>query len=395
MMGKNWQMLMTNGRDEQIIYPILERMLTPGEKFTQTIAHLLVYGDYHYGYPFYLASILVALPGRLIYGNVAGEQMQTELLILRQMISVLPMILSAGVLVYLQTRFRRFWISIILFLLILFIPGVVHNNLQWWHPDALTVLSVVLTFFCLDRDDFRFGKWFWLAAVACGMATAIKLVGLFFFLAIAAYLLVGWRKKHISFRRMVLVGLVFVLVMSAVIVLSNPFLFFRGQPETLLHIFQLKSAEIDQGYTQNDPYASQYQKGPQFWEWTLNAWYAPPLVLGFVVVSLLAAILIGKQRRLNWLILAWSLPQSIYLLYFLAPKPDHYWLPVMVPLFSALMTFPEYFVDKLHEKVISYRRILVWVGLFTSLLILAILLILSLRIDVNFWLKCLFFELNI
>jgi hypothetical protein len=32
------------------------------------------------------------------------------------------------------------------------------------------------------------------------------------------------------------------------------------------------------------------------------------------------------------------LPYSVYLLYFVAVKPDHYWLPVFLPLFSCVLT---------------------------------------------------------
>ncbi len=50
--------------------------------------------------------------------------------------------------------------------------------------------------------------------------------------------------------------------------------------------------------------------------------------------SLIAGAAWGQKRLLYLLILTWVVPYSIYLLYFVAVKPDHYWLPVLIPLFS-------------------------------------------------------------
>jgi len=72
----------------------------------------------------------------------------------------------------------------------------------------------------------------------------------------------------------------------------------------------------------------------------LNDWYGHPLFLGFLVLSLIAGCAWGPNRLLNGLILTWIIPFSIYLLYFVAVKPDHYWLPVMVPLFSVALNIP-------------------------------------------------------
>jgi hypothetical protein len=37
------------------------------------------------------------------------------------------------------------------------IRAVVRMNIQFWHPDALSVLAVVVTLFFLERDRLRFG----------------------------------------------------------------------------------------------------------------------------------------------------------------------------------------------------------------------------------------------
>jgi hypothetical protein len=111
---------------------------------------MIIYGDHIYGYPFYFFSFLVLLTYRLVMGEQFFSQMQTNLLILRQFISILPIILSAGFLTYLQTRFRSVWKTFFLFVFLLSMPAIIPQNIQWWHPDALTILFVVLTFFMVQ-----------------------------------------------------------------------------------------------------------------------------------------------------------------------------------------------------------------------------------------------------
>jgi len=49
---------------------------------------------------------------------------------------------------------------------------------------ASRFLFVVFVFFFLDRDELKFGINFRLAALACGLAVATKVLGLFFFATI-------------------------------------------------------------------------------------------------------------------------------------------------------------------------------------------------------------------
>lgn len=324
--------LLESSQDEFVTYPNVLRILTPGETFFDARANLFLYEDYHYGYPFYALSALVLLPVRLIYGDGMAGHMQLNLLLLRQFISLLPMLLAAGLLVYLQTRFQSLFRSVALFLFLLTIRGVVRNHIWWWHPDALTVLAAVLTIFFLDRDRLRFGRNFYLAAAFCGLSVAIKLLGLFFFLTIPAFLLAGLRMKRIRLPNMLLAGTVFVLVMLAATVFSNPFLFSDEQRARMVEIQTEKTQELRYGYAHDDP--TYYAKGPQWWVATLEKWYAAPLFLLFLFGSLVAGCFWGPRQYLHRILLTWVVPYSIYLLYFVAVKPDHYWLPVMLPLFS-------------------------------------------------------------
>src|SRR5512135_383703 len=93
--------------DEAVTYPYVVHMLEPSQDIHELWWRLIIYGDYHYGYPFYLSSFLSLLPLRLATGDLFFANVQLNLLILRQAISVLPIILAAVLLVYLQTRFRK------------------------------------------------------------------------------------------------------------------------------------------------------------------------------------------------------------------------------------------------------------------------------------------------
>ncbi|MDD5368296.1 MAG: hypothetical protein PHQ40_04370 [Anaerolineaceae bacterium] len=337
------QMLKRNSQDEPFTYSFVVEMLTWRGNLKATLWRFFHYADYHYGFPFYGLSALAILPVRLAYGDLYTDHVQLNLWILRQFISVLPMILAVGLLVYLQTRFRSLWKSVGLLLLLLLMRAVVRNNLHWWHPDALSMLTVVLTIFFLDRDRLRFRRNFYLAAITCGLAIGIKLVGFFFVFTLAGYLAIGLFRRILRWPNAVIAGFVFLAVMGASLFLSNIFLLNPGPRQRMIEIQQYKSSELSQGYSHDDPLG--YQKGPQFWEWTVRTWFEYPAFILFLVISLVIGCCFGPNRFTNRLILAWVAPYSLYLLFFVAVKPDHYFVPAMLPLFSAALALPEALPD--------------------------------------------------
>ena len=321
-------------KDEYVTYPIVERMLESSPNLSEAWGRLIIYGDYHYGYLFYFLSMLTLLPLRIIQGADFYNHTEVNILILRQMINVLPMIMTAGVLTYVLTHFRKLWASLFTFLFILTIPAVVRQNMHWWHPDALMMLAIALTFLFLDLDEYRLGKYFHLAAAACGLASAIKMFGIFFFLTIPVYLLLAWRRRGVVFKRIILSGLLYVGIMLIVIVLSNPFLFYKGPREDMLAIQSQKSVELSEGYTHEE--SLYYSLGPEYWRWTLTTYYGDPnfIVLLFWLFSLAGAAI--PDRDIYWLLLAWIVPVGIYLMWFVSPKPDHYLLPLLIPLYATV-----------------------------------------------------------
>ena len=329
--------------DEFVVYPVVERMLESSPNLSEAWGRLIIYGDYHWGYPFFFLSMLTLLPLRIIQGADFYNHTEVNILFLRQMISVLPMILTAGVLTHMLTRFRKLWASLFTFLFVLTIPAVVRNNMHWWHPDALMILAIALTFLFLDLDEYRLGRYFFLAAAACGLAAAIKLFGFFFFLTIPIYLLLAWRRKGAAFKKIILSGLLFVAIMLIVIVLSNPFLFYKGPREDMLATQSYKSLELSEGYTHEE--SLYYSLGPEYWRWTLTTSYGDP---NFIVVLFLLLGLAGTvipDRDIYWLFLAWIVPVGIYLMWFVSPKPDHYLMPLLIPLYATVTSVVEIFTS--------------------------------------------------
>ena len=261
------------------------------------------------------------------------ENISLNMLLLRQFVSVLPMLVAITILVYLQTRFQSYFKSISLFLILLIVPGVVFNNM-WIHPDSLVFLFIVLTFFFLDRDDLQFGKNFYLAALACGLAVATKLIGLFFFLAIPYYIFLGWHKGRIDLRKAVIAAILFVSIMFSVFVLANPFLFWALERHLRLTQSNLHDA-MGSGFIVS------YSDDPLIWLRVFQTWYGLPIFILFAFISTVIGAFKGERRLLNQLILFWSVQFMFYIAFALVIRAKHFPLPILLPVFSAL---PAYFI---------------------------------------------------
>ncbi len=318
--------------DEHIQYPTMLYMLN-GDSLKHTIVHFVLYQYYYYGFPFFASSALVLLPLKLT-NALNSQNVQLAMLLLRQFINVLPMVLAILLMVYTQTKFRSYLTSIVTFIFLLVTAAVVEINL-WWHADSLTVLFVVLVFFFLDRDELKFGVNFWLAAVACGLATATKVLGLFFFIAIPVYILIGIWQKRLLWKRAFLDAPAFVGLLAATIIVSDPFLLIPSQRARMLRFVGLTSTNMTHGYT------LYYVKDAFTWIATLaNITWLPFLI--FIVIVLLLGIWKSSKPVLHILILCWVIPFSFYVLYDLAAQLPHYFLPIMIPLFSCVATAFEF-----------------------------------------------------
>ena len=320
--------------DEFAQYPNAVHMLKAGDTFSQTVHNFFAYQHYYYGFPFYFYSVVVGLlPGKLIQGLAS---VSVSMLLLRQMVSVLPMIAALLLLVYLQTNFDSYLKSVSLFLLLLSVPEVVANDM-WWHPESLVFLFIVLTFFFLVRDNLSVQRDFYIAAVFCGLAVGTKLIGLFFFLTIPAYLLLSWHQKRINVRRGLFAALVFVAVMTATFALSNPFLYWASARQQALTI------QLNQSKSMSSGFVIAYHNQPLSWIPVITGQYGSLAFVLLSLVALLLAVLAKPKRLLNLLIATWAVPFTLYLFLEIVIRPKHFFLPIALPVFSALPAYFEQF----------------------------------------------------
>lgn len=323
--------------DEYAQYPHVIRMLTPGEGLTRTLRNFFIYLHYYYGFPFYFWSALSILPLRLFSTDWPGN---TRIIVctLRQMISVLPMILSAGLLIQITTKFKNLLMAVVLDLLLLTMPAVLQNDF-WWHPDSLTLLFLSLTFFFLDRDRMRCGKNFLFAAAACGAAIGTKYLGLYFALAIPAYLFCCLIAETINFRQLLIKAVLFLLVMAAAVIISNPLLLLPQERAEILAIMKQQTELSGTGIF------LRYEN--IFWEdGHLPAWLTENYLrlpwLALALASLVAAA-IGKnqQSRTMATVLICYLVTACTVNLSAAASRLHYFLPIMLPLTVSFAWLPD------------------------------------------------------
>jgi len=302
--AKDINMLAVFEKDEFAQLSHVVRMLTPGETLYETLRHFFVYIYYFYGYPFSFFSAIMLLPYRLIAGADWASNIPVMALILRQLVNVLPMIVAIALMVRLQTKTRPLLQVLGLFVFMLAIPAVIQNNL-WWHPDSLAILLVVLTFYFIDRDAFRFGRNFFLAAVACGIGFSVKFAGAFFVLAIPAYLVWGVASKRIAWRRAFLLAFSFVLVMFVALLVTNPLLLLPQERQEIISIHLWQFGKLRTGYYSVNP---EWNLTPEKINRIIWPYYAQWFTLIVILIGLAKGIASSRYRLLDVMILLYGLP---------------------------------------------------------------------------------------
>jgi len=325
--------------DEDVIYPDVVKVLVWQGSFDATVHNILDGWQWWYGYPYLPISAAVLIIPRLLFGETFGQQVQLNILLLRQFISVLPMTLALLLLVYLVTRFKNTLFSIGMFIFLLFIPGIVKFNFHFWHPDGLILLLIVLTFYFLESDRLRFRSNFYLAAVTCALALAIKLWGAYFVLAIAGYLAAGWFRKALTFKKTILAGLAFLLMMIATIAISSPTLLVPYVTRSALEGWQLQQSALLQGYSEPDP-EGVYRTGLANWLRYFDLYYMKNSIFYLSVAAVIGGSFWGARKYMNRIILAWCVPTAFFLINFVSMKSNHYMIPLMLPLYGGLFLLP-------------------------------------------------------
>ena len=317
--------------DEGVCLPVVSSMVTPKGDFITFLRKFIFYDFYSYGFPFFGTSALVLFPVQW-----AGQMSNTPLvmLVLRQMISVLPMLIALLVLVYLQDGFRT-WRSPVLLVFLLAIPAVIQNGL-WWHPDGLALLLSVLVLLFLWKDQRQFGWRFFVAAILCGVLTAAKMVGVYFFLAVGLALVWGFFEKKVTLKKLLISGAGFIACMAVAFIIANPFLLSEWARQGYFFTINLETRELGQGY------GLIYEKGFSGAWPTMRQFYGEAVFLLLVVGVSVWGVWKSENRYLYALTLAWFLPLTISLLTVTHFKYQ-YWLPVAVPLIANLyLLLPEH-----------------------------------------------------
>lgn len=321
--AKNIQMVMAFEPDEAVPLPYVFDMIKPADSIKAALINFAFYDYYFYGYPHFAYSAALLLPLRL---SERLDNISLVMTILRQMVSVLPMLAAILLMVYLQTGFRSYK-SIVIFILLASLPGLVQNN-YWWHPDSLAILFAILAIFFLYKDDLRLQRFFYFAAAMCGISAAIKGIGFYFFGTILVYLCIILFKKKASFQKIILAGCGFILAMGAAFFISNPILIYPSIRERYFMIMREQSTLLAQGYE------IQYAKGVIVSLPLFTQSYGSLLFILLAFTANIWGILRGPRRLLQILILSWSIPFTILIAFFIHFK-SQYWLPVAVALLSS------------------------------------------------------------
>lgn len=326
--AENPEMLAIFEVDEFAQYAHVIRMVTPGETFLESARNFFVYLHYFYGFPFYALSGLTLLSAKMFLPDFPNGT-RAIVCLLRMVVSVLPMILSALLLTRLVARDRKLPVQLGLFVFLLTIPAVVINDF-WWHPDSLSLLPVCFVFYFLDRDAERFGWNYYAAAAATGIAVGIKYQGVYFALTVPLLLILAVRRKKLNVRAACLHGLGFVSVMILFVVIANPLLLlpqergeiFRVQSqlfaETSVGMQTRNSASIFSGFNLNDALRRDYG---DIWFWVLAAG-------GWVGAAFSAD---GRRRRMAQIVLSYA-ATAFAVLAWSPTNRSHYFLALALPL---------------------------------------------------------------
>ena len=313
--------------DEYAQFPHLMSMMMRDTTVLGTVRRVLDHGHYYYGYPFYFVSAVAVLPVRVLSEFREGDYTRMYVLLLRQL-SPLFTATAIVLLVAMWTRFENLVGSLSMFAFLSVMPTVFRNN-TWWHPDAMVTFLVVLTLFSLDRDGLRFGKWFLVSAIACGLATATKTIGVFFVAAILLYLVIGIYRGQLTPPEALKTGILFVLTMALSILLSYPIILLKYSE--ILEILRMQSVINTFGW------GIQMEKGPlsnyrDILRVGFGLW--PIYILPFVAASVYAKTF--DERLRSVLTLGWVLPFAAYLLFAVSKKQEHYFIPILLPLLAVM-----------------------------------------------------------
>ena len=368
--SQNIEMVSIFEPDEAVPLPYVFNMIRPADSLKNALIQFFFYKYYFYGFPHFAYSAAVLFP--LQWFNQLNNT-PLVMVVLRQMVSLLPLLAAIWIIVYLQTRFKGYR-AVLLFIFLVSLPAVLTNNF-WWHPDGLAILFAMLAIFFLERDDLRLGKNYYFSAAMCGISAATKGIGFYFFLTIPIYLAVGLISKKAAWKKTALSALGFIVCMALAYLLVNPTLIYPSVRERYFKVMISQSELLSQGYE------VEYPKGiltavPQM----VNDFGTLPFLI-LTVVACVRSMVRDQKRLLHLIILTWAIPITVFI-FFLIHYKFQYWLPVALPLFSTVINFfPEKFPLDLKNIKLQKNK---WLSLI-AILIVMFQLFLNLNQDVRLY----------
>jgi len=97
-----------------------------------------------------------------------------------------------------------------------------------------------------------------------------------------------------------------------------------------------------------------YAKGPGSWLPIIEELYGQLIFIALALIALALGIWRGRNRMLHLLIATWSIPFGLYILYAIAIKPKHFFLPILLPVYSSLAVlfeFPPFAADQPRKPI--------------------------------------------
>ncbi|MCL5611128.1 MAG: hypothetical protein M1485_01015 [Chloroflexi bacterium] len=148
--------------------------------------------------------------------------------------------------------------------------------------------------------------------------------------------------------------------MNATILISNPFLFFPSQFVRMVRIMTQQSAAMSSGWTLTEA------KGPASWLPIINQFYGQLIFIALAFIALALGIWRGANKTLHPLIAAWAIPFGLYMLFAIAIKSTHFFLPILLPVYGSLVVLLEFppFVSEKPRPFIPW----LWGGLVIALI---------------------------
>lgn len=275
------------------------------------------FGFLSYGFIFFLTNLVVAFPFLVDSGSALS------IILPRIMTSIFAIITLFYLLKIAQLQKATILQQIILLCLIVLMPGF-WTNATWFHPDYMMAAFLCASIYYLSLDNNQCGKYFWIAILLWGFATATKIQAVTFAPVLLGMIIWKLNKRgiglHTAFRLISISG----IIVLVTFVILNPYIVHPLGAKAWWSAFQsnMLSNATNHGVIGD---VTIWKKISQA---IGNYYFSVPL---FALMLLSAVYHIVKDWRANQLtanslIAFYVLPNIIYLLFAVNKAWNHYYL---------------------------------------------------------------------